>query len=257
MKITPELQTIIDSEVTKREMLLESKYREHFDVLKTEMYDTLKDYTKEALSKKIQLESINNSCEQVYYKPIVEGIIGLLKNNGIKINLQESINNAEVEETKTLLLEAVHKIQELRDVIRLHEMIETSLTGMNRKVVETTLARFRNDPKFEGMPKDDLLKEVAKYVTNMKDGVPADLKTAQFESESIDTSSLDEIDTILESRIDNTDPFTSKFNPANKINVSKLKKSVLDEAYAIKNTNTQKQISSEDPAQEVLDILGM
>lgn len=258
MQITPEIQKIIDSEVSKRETTLESKYKEHFDGLKSEMFSTLKDYTNEALSQKIQLESLDNICEKTIYKPLVENILDLFRANGIHVNLNESVNTqtSDLEEAKTLLMEATHKIQEMRDMLKIHEMIQSSLSGMNSDVIEKTLGRFKNDPKYSNMPKDDILKEVAQYVTEMS---KKDLsKRVQLESESIDTSSIEGLGNILESKVEKGDPFTSKFNPQNTFKVSKLKKTVLDEAYSISRPatkNTKRDL--DDPAQEVLDILGM
>ena len=258
MKITPEIQKIIDSEVSKREIVLESKYKEHFGGLKTEMYSTLKDYTITALSQKVQLESIDNICENTVYKPIVESILELFKSNGIKINLNESSSdeNSDLEEAKILLMEATHKIQEMRDMLKLQEMIHSSLTGMNPSIVKTTLERFEADPKYKDMPKDDLLKEVAKYVTGL--GKKDTTKRTQLESESIDTSSIDGLNTILESKIVKSDPFNTPFTSPHTFKVSSLKKTVLDEAYSITRPDSNKgKRDLDDPAQEVLDILGM
>ena len=258
MQITPEIQKLIDSEVSKRETVLESKYKEHFDGLKSEMFSTLKEYTNEALTQKVQLESLDNRCENTIYKPIVESILSLFNSNGIKVSLNESSDDekSDLEEAKILLMEATHKIQEMRDMIKLHEMIQASLTGMNPSIIENALNRFKNDPKFQNMPKDDILKEVAKYVTEMsKQDVS---KRVQLESETIDTSSIDGLNTILESKVESGNPFTTKFKPANTFKVSAIKKTVLDEAYSISRPDTKKSKRDlDDPAQEVLDILGM
>jgi len=256
MKITPEIQSIIDSEVSKIETVLEAKYREHFVGLKSEMYSTLKDYANEALSKNIKLESIDNTCETKIYKPIVEGILSLFKSNGIKVNLNESINvdssESDLNEARMLLMEATRKIQEMRDMIKIHEIIQSSLTGLKPEIVEQALARFQNDPKYNQMAKEDILKDVAKYVISLN----GTQKRTQLESEGIDTSELDSINTMLESKTESGDPFTSPFKPANTFKVSTLKRTVLDEAYGIRNTQNTKKVS-DDPAQEVLDILGM
>lgn len=258
MQITPEIQQLIDSEVSKRDAVLESAYRKHFDDLKSEMFSTLKTYTNEALSQRVQLESIDNKCESTVYRPIVEGIVGLLKSNGINVNLNESTNgtSSDLEEARVLLMEATKKIQEMRDMLRLHEMIQTSMTGMNPNIIETTLNRFKNDPKYDKMTKDDLIKEVAKYVTNIE--ANGGNKRTQLEADSFDFSGLDGLDTILESKAVEGDPFTSKFKPANTFKVANIKKTVLDEAYSIKKPAVKtSQDVSDDPAQEMLDMLGM
>lgn len=255
MQITPEIQQLIDSEVSKREAVLESTYKKHFDNLKGEMLSTLKSYTNEALNQRVNFEAIDDKCESTKYRPIVEGIVGLFKSNGININLNEAASDtsSDLEEARVLLMEATKKIQEMRDMLRLHEMIQTSLTGMSPSVIESALSRFKNDPKFESMTKEDLIKEVAKYVTNMGNKN----RTVQMESDSFDMSDLDNIDTILESKVETSDPFTSKFNPQNTFKTTNIKRTVLDEAYGVKKPAVKSTDNSDDPAQEILDLMGM
>lgn len=257
MKISPEIQEIIDAEVSKKEVQLESKYKEMFNNLKHELHSTLKEYANEAINKNIQLESVDVKCDQLKYKPIVEGIVSLLGGVGIKVPLNESYES----EANTLLMEATKVIQELKDMLAIHEMIENGLSGMSKSVVESTIARFKNDPRFQNMKKEDFLKEVANYVISMKDGAPS--KTIQFEATDIDIDAeLSEADKLLESTSPKTqNAYTDKFNPKGKVIINSLKKKVLDEAYGIpsnkeKSTESSNNMFGEDPVKEFMETWG-
>ena len=257
MKISPETQKIIEYEVSKRTAQLESEYKDHFSKLKSELYSTLKEYASESIKKNIQFESLDSKCDVLKYKPMVEGIVALLNGNGIKVLLNESSQYES--EANQVLLEAVKEIQELRDMLAIHEMIESGLSGMSRNIVDTTIKRFKNDPRFANMKKEDFLKEVSNYVLNMKDGVPN--RSVQFESKDIDIDvELSEADKLLESTNTKTtsdkDPYTDKFNPKMKINIPSLKKRVLDEAYSISAPKTNAIDFSEDPVKEFMENWG-
>lgn len=245
MQITPEIQKLIDSEVEKRTSVLESTYRNNFEELKDSMYSTMKEFARDVVINNVQLESIDNQCNNKHFKPIVEGIVNVLRSNGIPIVLTES-NNSDSAEAKSLLLEAVNKIQELRDMLAIHEMIENGLVGLDRGIIENTLNRFKNEPRYSEMPKDQFLKEVANYVLNMKN-MP-NSKSVQFEaSEIISDAELNLVSGLVESK----GSLTAPFNPHAKINIPKLRKKVLDEAYSVEMPIDN--IDEYDPAQEVLD----
>ena len=133
---------------------------------------------------------------------------------------------------------------------------------MNKNIIESALARFKNDERFTNMKKEDFLKEVASYVINLKDGAPA--KTVQFEStENLDIDSeLNEADKLLESSnpSGNTgNAYTDKFNPKGKIVINSLKKKVLDEAYTLsskKTDNAPSTMFGEDPVKEFIETWG-
>lgn len=257
MNISTEIQEIINAEVSKKEIQLEAKYKDMFTNLKHELHSTLKEYANEAISKNIQLESVDVKCDQLKYKPIVEGIISLLGGVGIKVPLNEAYES----EANTLLMEATKVIQELKDMLAIHEMIENGLSGMSKNVVESTISRFKNDPRFQNMKKEDFLKEVANYVISMKDGSPS--KTIQFEAVDVDIDAeLSEADKLLESsNPKEKNAYTDKFNPKGKVIINSLKKKVLDEAYSI--THNQVKVSDnttnsfgEDPVKEFMETWG-
>lgn len=253
MKITPEIQGLIEAEVSKRESILESKYSEYFTKLKSELYGTLKEYAIEAIKSNVAFESIDTKCDAMYYKPMVQGIVGLLQGQGIKVTLNESVSSGvDATETESLLMEAVKTIQELRDMLAIHEMIESSLTGMNKNIIESALARFKNDERFTNMKKEDFLKEVASYVINLKDNGS---KQVQFESISNElTAELDEADKLLEASNELINSaYTDKFNPKTKINIPKISKKVLDEAYSI---DSKSEESYDDPVKEFINNWG-
>jgi hypothetical protein len=245
MQITPELQKIIDSEVEKRTIVLENTYRENFEELKESIYARVKTYAAEAIVNSPKFESVDAKCESMYYKPLVEGIVKLLKDNGIPLYLSESISPTEAHESKALLMEAVKKIQELRDMISIHEMIENNLAGLDRGIIENAVNKFKADGRYEKMKKEDFLKEVTSYVLNMKN-MPTN-KSVQFESsELITDKELGEVDSLLESK----GGLNDKFNPKTKINIPSLRKVVLDEAIHLPDVESDDLY---DPAQEVLD----
>lgn len=250
MKITAEIQQYINEEVSKKETMLEAKYTEHFDKLKQELYSTVREYAKESVSNTVKLESIDKSCDNVHYKPIIDGIVNLLNGNNIKVTLNEAQSNLNNEESeaKSLLMEAVKTIQDLRDMITIHEMIESSLTGMNKDIIKKAVDRFKNDERFHTMKKEDFLKEVAEYIMNFK-GDSSPIKPVQYESININKE-LDEADKLLEAT--DANHMANDFKPKATINIPSLKKTVLDEAYAI-NSNP---ISSNDPVQEFMDNWG-
>jgi len=265
MNISPEMQTLIESEVAKKESLLESQYKDHFNKLKDELYDTLKKFASEAIKKNVQLESIDKSCDKIYYKPIVDNIVSVLNGKGIKNTLTESISENTTETNSTLidmqstLMEAVKTIQDLRDMLEIHETIEASLSGMNKDIINTAINRFKNDPRYDKLSRDDFLKEVASYVTKLKDEKSA--KSIQFESSDKDVDSLlSEANSLLES--DNSTIATNKpvldgkFKPNTKINIPKLKKTVLDEAYAMHNNEEDNQVDDNDPVNEFMRTWG-
>lgn len=247
MKITPEMQQIIDGEVEKHKLQLESTYKNHFNKLKDKLFETTEDYAKKAiLNNKNLFESVDKTCEEIHYKPIVEGMIKLFNEHGVRTNLTESINESS-KETESLLLEAVHKIQELRDMLAIYEMIQNNLTGMSSGVIDQTLKRFNNDPRYQKMKKEDFLKEVASYVMSIKNQ-----PTRSIQYESVEESDvIDEVDNLLNEAEDEKDVYTKPFAPKIKINIPSLKKKVTDSALPIKGI--KKESSEEDPAQEFLD----
>lgn len=250
-KITPEIQSLIDAEVSKREIQLESEYKNNFNKLKTELYGTLKEYANESIKKSVQLESVDKQCDELHYKPLVQGIVDLFNNNGIRLPMHES--SSVDSETQSLLLEAVKTIQELRDMLAIHEMIENSLNGMSRSIIENALGRFKNDDRFKKMKKDDFLKEVANYVMSIKNGGPS--RSVQFESIDIDKE-LAEVDSLLESNsVKPKDAYTDKFAPKGKIQIESLRKRVSDSAYAL-TTESKEYDPEQDPAREFIEEWG-
>lgn len=203
---------------------LEAQYREKFEGLREDLNSRLQSFIAESIIKN-SFESPELKAQVEVYKPIVESMVRVLKENGI-LNAGKNESDEIPQEVVGIITEQTEvinnqskKIKELKMRVKLHEMISSHLAGLNKDIIKEAITKFQGESE---MPDDELVKQLTQFVNTRK---PSQ-KKIQFES--ID-SDIDEVDSILEGTTTNK----GRFNPKKKISIPGLKKRIVSEAAEV------------------------
>lgn len=232
----------IEKEVQKRVSKIEDEYRSHFEALQEQVFTQTQAYLAEAI--------INNSknspeleAKVSTYEPIVEAIVRTLKDSGI-LNQSENVNINEavtmIGELTEAVSEQTRKIKDLQKMLKIHELINQELNGLDKKIVQEALTHFQG----EDLEGDELSKKLIEFVSKRKAGN----KPVQFESIE---SELDNVSAILEGTVGKTKEKSTKFSPTKKIDIKGLSKRVVTESVGL-NLNESDDADQPDEVKQFM-----
>ena len=215
----------VEKQVATRVAKVEEEYRNHFNALQEQVFSQVKKYLSESI-----IENKNNppelEAEVSTYRPVIETIVRTLKESGI-LNKSESVNINEavtiIEELTEAVSDQTRKIEDLKRMLKIHEMINKHMSGIDKTIINEAIKHFQG----EDISDDELSDKLIEFVAKRKPGT----KAVQFENIS---SELDDVDSILESKSDKSGKSISdKFAPKKKIDIKGLKKRVVTESAGL------------------------
>lgn len=218
----------IEKEVQKRVSKIEDEYRQHFESLQEQVFSQVQSYLAENISNNSK-NSPELEAKVSTLEPVVEAIVRTLKDSGI-LNQSENVNINEAVSMISELTEAVseqtRKIKDLQKMLKIHELINQELNGLDKKIVQEAIKAFQGED-IEG---DELSKKLIEFVSKRKGGS----KPIQFES--IDNE-LNEVGAILEGTVGQTKEKSTKFNPSKKIDIKGISKRIVTESVSLNLNN--------------------
>lgn len=233
-----------DEELNKRVAKIEADYRAHFEGLQDQLYDQVKTFMAEAITNNAKI-SPELEAEVSTYRPVIESIVRSLKDSGI-LNKSEDVNINEAVTIISELTEAVtdqtRKIKDLQKMLRIHELINQELNGLDKKIVQEALTHFQG----EDLEGDELSKKLIEFVNKRKAGN----KAIQFESINLDEE-LDGVTAIMENKeAKQKDP--KKFSPTKKIDIKGLAKRVVTESVALNLNESEDDSEQSDEVKQFM-----
>lgn len=232
----------IEKEVEKRVAKIEAEYRGHFETLQEQVFTQVKSFMAEAITNNSK-NSPELEAKVSTLEPVVEAIVRTLKDSGI---LNES-ENVSINEAVTMigeLTEAVseqtRKIKDLQKMLKIHELINQELNGMDKKIVQEALTHFQG----EDLEGDELSKKLIEFVSKRKAGN----KAIQFESINLDEE-LDNVSTLLENKAPKAKD--TSFRPSKKIDIKGIAKRVVTESVAL-NLNESDDADQPDEVKQFM-----
>jgi hypothetical protein len=176
-------------------------------------------------------------------EPVVEAIVRTLKDSGI-LNESENVSINEAVTMISELTEAVseqtRKIKDLQKMLKIHELINQELNGMDKKIVQEALTHFQG----EDLEGDELSKKLIEFVSKRKAGN----KAIQFESINLDEE-LDNVSTLLENKAPKAKD--TSFRPSKKIDIKGIAKRVVTESVAL-NLNESDDADQPDEVKQFM-----
>ena len=237
----------IEKEVQKRVSKIEDEYRSHFEALQEQVFTQTQAYLAEAI--------INNSknspeleAKVSTYEPIVEAIVKTLKDSGI-LNQSENVNINEavtmIGELTEAVSEQTRKIKDLQKMLKIHELINQELNGLDKKIIKEAMKAFQG----EDLEGDELSKKLIEFVSKRKPGS----KPVQFESIE---SELDNVSAMLEGTVGKTKEKSTKFSPAKKIDIKGLSKRVVTESVGLNLNDDDDSVEQSDEVKQFMKDFG-
>ena len=212
----------VEKQIATRVAKVEEEYRNHFNTLQEQVFSQVKKYLSESI-----IANKNNppelEAEVSTYRPVIETIVRTLKESGI-LNKSESVNINEavtiIEELTEAVSDQTRKIEDLKRMLKIHEMINKHMSGIDKTIINEAIKHFQG----EDLNDDELSDKLIEFVAKRKPGT----KAVQFENIS---SELDDVDSILESK--SVKSISDKFSPKKKIDIKGLKKRVVTESAGL------------------------
>ena len=232
-----------EEELNKRVAKIEADYRNHFDNLQEQVFTQVKNFMAESITNNAKV-SPELEAEVSTYRPVIESIVRSLKESGI-LNKSEDVNINEAVTIISELTEAVsdqtRKIKDLQKMLRIHELINQELNGLDKKIVQEALNHFQG----EDLEGDELSKKLIEFVSKRKPGN----KAVQFESINLEDE-LDGVSAILE----NKDPKKKdvSFKPTKKIDIKGLAKRVVTESVALNLNESEDDSEQSDEVKQFM-----
>jgi hypothetical protein len=228
-----QIEKRIQDEIETRDSVREVEYKNKFLELKKELVDRTDSFLSESIVENFSNE-VNTAAKLSVYAPIVEGIIKVFKQNGIKTPAFESVDTSEHEE---VLMEAIDEINNLRvetdklkKMVKMYETIAKHLSGLDQETINLAVNKFKDKDISESLLEEELTEFVLKRKSNSK----------KISLESIvDDSELSEIDSLLEGG-------NQPLRPKVKINVKGIS------PRQVFNESISEEVEDYSPANEVL-----
>ena len=231
-----------EKELEKRVAKVESEYREHFETLQEQVFTRVKAFMAESITNNSK-NSPELEAKVSTYEPVIESIVRTLKDSGILLESENvSINEAVtmIGELTEAVNEQTRKIKDLQKMLKIHELINQELNGLDKKIVQEALTHFQG----EDLEGDELSKKLIEFVSKRKAGN----KAIQFEAINVEEE-LDGIGAMLECNAPKVKD--SKFKPSKKIDIKGIAKRVVTESVAL-NLNESDEVGQADEVKQFM-----